>query len=301
MYLLCIGSGLFSKFGAYRNAVGVARKHFVNWPELVVSAFLGRGGVFRSRAGGTLSCDGKALLRQLVSLENSWRHWGDVLDVVRFEENSLVIPNYFGRDFRIPLRAVGLPPPSPFLKYYPFDVKGEVVLDIGAYLGETPLMWLYKGARSVIAVEPVPLHFKYLEKNVLGLPVVCLNVALAVQLPKISNHYGSIKYGLLDETSDDLLDTPVMQLTELVEQYRPTVVKLNCEGCEHYVLEQLAELSKLGVKRIAVDFHTFKNYDAYASYKFLEEKLGKSVRVLERTSVNLSGKTIKIIKAYWSL
>jgi hypothetical protein len=45
----------------------------------------------------------------------------------------------------------------------------------------------------------------------------------------------------------------------------------------------------------------FKNYDSYASYKFLEEKLGKAVRVLEKNSVNLSGRIIKIIKAYWSL
>jgi hypothetical protein len=132
----------FTKAKVYHNAVSVARKHVVNWPELVLKAAFGYDGVFRSRAGGTLSCDGKVLLRQLVSLENSWRHWGDVLDVVRFEENSLVIPNYFGRDFRIPLRAVGVAPPSFFLKYYPFDVKGEVVLDIGAYLGDTPLMWL---------------------------------------------------------------------------------------------------------------------------------------------------------------
>jgi hypothetical protein len=79
-------------------------------------------------------------------------------------------------------------------------------------------MWLYEGARSVIAVEPVPLHFQYLEKNVAGLPVTSLNVSLAVKLPKKPNHYGSIKYGLLDETGDDLLDVPVMQLTELVEK-----------------------------------------------------------------------------------
>ena len=111
--------------------------------------------------------------RQLVSLENSWRHYGDVLGIVRFEEDSLVVPNYFGRDFRIPLRAVGVAPPYAFLKYYPFDVEGDVVLDVGAYLGDTPLMWLYKGARSVIAVEPVPLHFRYLEKNVEALPVTC--------------------------------------------------------------------------------------------------------------------------------
>ena len=92
-----------------------------------------------------------------------------------------------------------------------------------------------------------------------------------------------------------------MQLTELVEKYEPTVVKLNCEGCEHYVLEQLAGLPKLGVKKIAVDFHTIKNYDSHTSYKFLEEKLGRGVRTLEKISVNLSGKTINIIKAYWSL
>jgi FkbM family methyltransferase len=183
----------------------------------MLKAVSGQDDVFKSKAGGSIACNGKVLLRQLVRLENSWRHYGDVLGIVRFEEDSLVIPNYFGRDFRIPLRAVGVAPPSAFLKYYPFDVKGDVVLDIGAYLGDTPLMWLYKGARSVIAVEPVPLHFQYLEKNVAGLPVTSLNVSLAVQLPKISNHDGSIKYGLLDKTIGDSLDVPVMQLTELVE------------------------------------------------------------------------------------
>jgi FkbM family methyltransferase len=279
----------------------VSRKHVVNWPELVLKAVSGQDGVFKSKAGGSIACNGKVLLRQLVRLEDSWRRFGDVLGIVRFEEDSLVIPNYFGRDFRIPLRAEGVAPPSAFLKYYPFDVKGDVVLDIGAYLGDTPLMWLYKGARSVIAVEPVPLHFQYLEKNVAGLPVTCLNLSLASPLPYIKGMEGWIGYGLWDTANGDVIDVPVIQLMELVEQWRPTVVKLNCEGCEHYVLEQLAELPKLGVKKVAVDFHTIKNYDSHTSYKFLEEKLGRATRVFEKTSVDPSGKTIKIIKAYWSL
>ena len=74
------------------------------------------------------------------------------------------------------------------MKLYPFDVTGETVLDIGAYLGDTPLMWLYKGAKSVIAVEPVPLHFQYLVKNTAGLPVTCLNASLTIQLPKNKPH-----------------------------------------------------------------------------------------------------------------
>jgi hypothetical protein len=87
---------MFSKLGAYLNAVGVARKHFVNWPELVVSAFLGRSGVFRSRGGGAISCDAKTLLRRFVRMEYVWRLHGDTLPIVRFEDDSMVIPNYFG-------------------------------------------------------------------------------------------------------------------------------------------------------------------------------------------------------------
>jgi hypothetical protein len=59
----------------------------------------------------------------------------------------MVIPNYFGRDFRVPLKVGNLiaTPPSFYLKqHYPFEVVDDVVLDIGAYLGDTPLMWLYK-------------------------------------------------------------------------------------------------------------------------------------------------------------
>jgi hypothetical protein len=86
---------MFSKLDAYRNAVGVARKHFVDWPELVVSAFLGRSGVFRSRGGGVISCDAKTLLRRFVRMEYVWRLYGDTLPIVRFEDDSMVIPNYF--------------------------------------------------------------------------------------------------------------------------------------------------------------------------------------------------------------
>jgi FkbM family methyltransferase len=262
MYLLCVGSGLFSKLGAYRNAVGVARKHFVNWPELVVSAFLGRGGVFRSRGGGEVSCDAKTLLRRFVRMEYVWRLHGDTLPTVRFEDDSMVIPNYFGRDFRVPLNVgnVAATPPSFYLKqHYPFEVVDDVVLDIGAYLGDTPLMWLYKGARSVIAVEPVPLHYKYLERNVAGLPVVCINASLAVQLPYDPNLEGNVGYDLFNIdtsiTSTNKLNVPVVQLIDLVKEHRPTLVKLDCEGCEHYVLEQLSQLPKFDVNKIAVEFH----------------------------------------------
>jgi hypothetical protein len=56
---------ILTKAKVYYNAVSVARKHFVNWPELVTSALMGRTGVFKLRAGGTASGDAKTLLKKL--------------------------------------------------------------------------------------------------------------------------------------------------------------------------------------------------------------------------------------------
>jgi hypothetical protein len=87
---LCVSSGIFSKLDAYLNAVGVARKHFVNWPELVISAFLGRSGVFKARSSGTVYCDAKTLLKKIVRIEHIWRLYGDTLPPIRFEDDPIV-------------------------------------------------------------------------------------------------------------------------------------------------------------------------------------------------------------------
>jgi FkbM family methyltransferase len=147
----------------------------------------------------------------------------------------------------------------------------------------------------MIAVEPVPIHFRYLKRNVEGLPVICLNAAVGVQPPKMPDDYVSSSYGLQEDVNGRKLDVPVVQLMELAENYRPTVMKLNCEGCEHFVLEDLAELPKLGVKKIAVQFHTVGNHDAHRSIGVLEEKLGRSIKTNEMIG------TAHTVTVYWLL
>jgi len=46
------------------------------------------------------------------------------------------------------------------------DVKDAIVIDIGAYIGETTLLFLFKGAYRVYALEPVDRHYHYLLKNI---------------------------------------------------------------------------------------------------------------------------------------
>jgi hypothetical protein len=64
---------MFARVRGWSYAVGVGRKHVINWPELMLKAVSGQDGVFKSKAGGSIACNGKVLLRQLVRLENSWR------------------------------------------------------------------------------------------------------------------------------------------------------------------------------------------------------------------------------------
>jgi hypothetical protein len=52
-------------------------------------------------------------------------------------------------------------------------------------------------------------------------------------------------------------------------------VKLSCNGCEHYVLEQLIQIPKLGVKKIAVVFCETTGFNPYRSIDFLEKELGR--------------------------
>jgi FkbM family methyltransferase len=154
-----------------------------------------------------------------------------------------------------------------------------VVLDIGAYLGDTPLMWLYKGAKSVIAVEPVPEHFQYLLKNTAGLPVIALHASLGIKTPAIPSLIGSARYGIkeAENQTTNFLPIPIVSLISLVNMYNPTVVKLNCEGCEHFVLDELALLPKYNVKHIAVQFHPMKKIKLWDSLDFLKKKLGKGI------------------------
>ncbi|MEM4700085.1 MAG: FkbM family methyltransferase [Candidatus Nezhaarchaeales archaeon] len=47
------------------------------------------------------------------------------------------------------------------------NVEGAVIVDVGAYIGETAMLFLSKGARRVYALEPVGSHYRYLRENVL--------------------------------------------------------------------------------------------------------------------------------------
>ncbi|MEM2178984.1 MAG: FkbM family methyltransferase, partial [Candidatus Methanomethylicaceae archaeon] len=157
---------------------------------------------------------------------------------------------------------------------YDVDVRGAIVLDIGAYIGDSPLYWLHKGASKVIAVEPVPEYYRLLSENCKSLPVIPILGSIGSKVPKL-DIVGQQDYGLIScEEFKEYLDTPLLNFVELIKTYRPNVVKLNCEGCEHYLKNELLLIPMLGVQKLILQIHKIRNsYDDLL--QILEQKFGK--------------------------
>jgi hypothetical protein len=77
------------------------------------------------------------------------------------------------------------------------------------------------------------------------------------------------------------LMSPTYSLQQLVKEYRPEVVKLNCEGCEHAILDEIMLLPSLGVRTIIVQFHDKGHKKKEIALKMVEEVLGKAKIVEE--------------------
>jgi len=53
-----------------------------------------------------------------------------------------------------------------FGNYEGIDVDGKVVIDVGAFVGDTAIYFALKGAKGIIAIEPLPANYEELLDNV---------------------------------------------------------------------------------------------------------------------------------------
>ena len=162
---------------------------------------------------------------------------------------------------------------------------GDLCFDIGAHIGAQSATWLDLGTR-VIAVEPYPRLFKFLESRFHRHPAIRLvQAAVSDQMGQLELHISSIaptvstladedwRKTLHDRSSFDVqwdqrLTTRVVTLQHLIEQYgTPAFIKLDVEDFEWQALMGL---------QVPVPFLSFE----YFSY--LPDR---STRCIERLAV----------------
>jgi FkbM family methyltransferase len=119
--------------------------------------------------------------------------------------------------------------------------EGDLFVDVGANIGSYTILSAGAVGARVIAVEPIPSTFRFLEENVLlnGLTdlVKCRRVGIAdrVGTMKFSSESDTMNR-ILEEDEKDSIDVPVETIDSMLEGQCPKLMKIDVEGYEYQVL-----------------------------------------------------------------
>jgi FkbM family methyltransferase len=150
--------------------------------------------------------------------------------------------------------------------YASLDVKDKVVIDVGAFVGDSAIYFALKGAKRVIAVEPHPGAFAEMLENIklnkMENIIIPVNAGLAsrsgkVCLENIDNIETIVTYHGLGECINAV---PAVTLGELISRFSVdpdnVMLKMDCQGCEYDVILNDYEHIRM-FKELVFEYHTY--------------------------------------------
>jgi len=161
-----------------------------------------------------------------------------------------------------------------FEDYKFLNPKDEVIIDIGANIGDSPIYFCVEGAKKVIALEPYPYTFKLLSEN------ININGCTDKIIP-LNAGYGKDGLIRIDESfipniSFDLKESKdgkgrlinLYSLKTILSMFdvKDAVLKMDCEGCEYNLLNE-DRYTIRRFKRIQIEYH----YGYEELYNYLKD------------------------------
>jgi FkbM family methyltransferase len=142
------------------------------------------------------------------------------------------------------------------------DVNGRDVVDIGAYIGDTPIYFALKGARHVYALEPYPYSYNMAKRNVsvngLGRMITMINAGCGSKKGgmTIKRDEGNLA-GSAMKASESGKKIQILPLSSIVERYRlnNAALKIDCEGCEYEIVLKSDKSTLRRFASILIEYH----------------------------------------------
>lgn len=136
---------------------------------------------------------------------------------------------------------------------------GDIVLDIGAHIGCSARWFLQRGAAHVVCFEPMPSNVEILRKNAEGLPIIVMGEAIVNNdEPTITMYTPNTKFSTVHSYIQKKGRTPTVvparNFVEVVEFYKPQVLKMDTEGGELTLVEQFPVIFPY-VRSVAMEVH----------------------------------------------
>ena len=134
------------------------------------------------------------------------------------------------------------------------NVKDKNVLDIGAFIGDSPIYFIQKGAKKVYAIEPHPDAYNEMLENIklnnMEDKIIPINMGISYEKDyiNISTTTADTQVTLLKSEGNGI-KVSAGKLSDIIDKYNidAQVLKMDCEGCEYDI--------------ILKDYNTIKEFD----------------------------------------
>jgi FkbM family methyltransferase len=161
-----------------------------------------------------------------------------------------------------------------FNKIYEFlPVQGNIVVDIGANIGDSCIYFALRGASKVIAIEPFPRNYDAAKNNI---EINGLTDKISLKLSGCTSKAGFVNIDPLhmSDHSSRLVDfgqgvkIPLVTLQDILDENKISekiVLKMDCEGCEYDTILFSGDDTLRSFSHIQIEYHN--------GYRNLKEKL----------------------------
>jgi len=164
--------------------------------------------------------------------------------------------------------------------YYKFlNVQNKSVLDIGAFIGDSSIYFILKGAKKVYAIEPHPNAYKEMIENIklnnMEDKIIPINMGISYDNNYIMIYTKDMTLvaGSFFNSNNTGIKVPAGKLSNIIDKYNidAQVLKMDCEGCEYDIIlkdyDTIKEFDEVGF-----EYHA---YNTKIPVSKLLEKLNK--------------------------
>jgi len=158
------------------------------------------------------------------------------------------------------------------------NFQNKSVLDIGAFIGDSPIYFVLKGAKKVYAIEPHPDAYKEMLENIklnnMNDKIIPINMGINYEKDYITISTTTANtQGTLLKQEEKGIKIPAGKLSDIIDKYNinAQILKMDCEGCEYDIIlkdyDTIKEFDEIGF-----EYHA---YNTNISVNKLLEKLNK--------------------------
>jgi len=159
------------------------------------------------------------------------------------------------------------------------NVQNKSVLDIGAFVGDSPIYFILKGAKKVYAIEPHPDAYNEMIENIklnnMEDKIIPINIGINYDKDYVVINTKDTTHAAFSffNSNNNGIKIPASKLSDIIDKYNidAQILKMDCEGCEYdAILKDYDTIKEF--EEIGFEYHA-KN--TKISVKKLLEKLNK--------------------------